>query len=109
MHYLALLLLAPTSAVLAWLYWRVAGGVRSARGRLFDALVLLLAVAIGAGWAMHGFMSIPAHPHMSALGRVTGGIWKQVLPVLYGYGAYCATLTCGLLTRWMLFRRRPPR
>lgn len=105
MRYLALLLLAPVLLVLAALYWFGPPGRRGGPARrAYDLAVLLIAGATGVWLAMAGFDSVPEQA-MGALGRVSGGIWKQVLPALYGYGAFSAALALGLLGRWWLFRR----
>jgi hypothetical protein len=105
MRYLALMLLAPVLLILAWLYWRYPESLpRTWSRRLFDASVLLLAVVLGVGMAMLGFEAVPA-AELNEFGRVSGGIWQQVLPALYGYGAFSAVLALGLLGRSALFRR----
>jgi hypothetical protein len=105
MRYLALLLLAPVLVVLAWLYWSFPRRPSRRRtSRLFDATVLLLAVLLGAKLALLGFDTAP-EPTVDEFGRATGDIWRQVLPALYGYGAFSATLALGLLGRLLLFRR----
>jgi hypothetical protein len=105
MRYLALLLLAPVLLVLAALYWFGPPGRRGgAARRMYDLVVLSLAVATGVWLAMAGFDSVPEQA-MDALGRASGGIWKQVLPALYGYGAFSGVLALGLLGRWRLFCR----
>lgn len=105
MRYLALMLLAPVLLILAWLYWCYPKSLpRTWSRRLFDIVVLLLAVVLGVSMASLGFEAVPA-AELNEFGRVSGGIWKQVLPALYGYGAFSAVLGLGLLGRFTLFRR----
>lgn len=104
MRYLALLLLAPVMLVLAWLYGYFPRQPRHAMRRLFDGVVLLLAVLLGVYLALLGFETTPV-PAADGFGRPTGAIWKQVLPALYGYGAFSGVLALGLLGRFLLFRR----
>ena len=105
MRYLALMLLAPVLLILAWLYWCYPKSLPCTWSRrLFDAMVLLLAAVLGVNMAMLGFEAVPA-TELNEFGRMSGAIWKQVLPALYGYGAFSAVLALGLLGRSVLFRR----
>jgi hypothetical protein len=104
MRYLALLLLAPVMLVLAGLYAYLPRQPRHAMRRLFDGAVLLLAVLLGVYLALLGFETAPV-PAADEFGQPTGAIWKQVLPALYGYGAFSGVLALGLLGRFLLFRR----
>lgn len=105
MRYLALMLLAPVLLILAWLYWRYPESLpRTWPRRLFDVAVLLLAVAFGVSMVALGFKAVPA-AELNEFGRASGGVWKQVLPALYGYGAFTAVLGLGMFGRLALFRR----
>ncbi|TAM25530.1 MAG: hypothetical protein EPN68_07980 [Rhodanobacter sp.] len=105
MRYLALMLLAPVLLIFAWLYWCYPKNLRRTwPRRLFDIIVLLLAAVLGVHMATLGFEAVPA-AELNEFGRVSGGIWKQVLPALYGYGAFSVVLALGLLGRFALFRR----
>jgi hypothetical protein len=39
-------------------------------------------------------------------GRESGGIWKQVMPALYGYGAFAAVLAVGVAVRIFFWRHK---
>jgi len=48
-------------------------------------------------------------PTVDGFGRASGAIWQQVLPALYGYGAFTAVLVLAMLLRHAFWgrRRRP--
>jgi hypothetical protein len=98
MHLLAVLLLGPWLAVLAWLYWlyvRRTFGAHTRPG--FDALILVLAgIAAIAGADIAYVME----------SGVAGAIWKQVAAVLVSYAAFSAVLLSGLLRHAWLRKRR---
>jgi len=106
MRHLAILLLAPLLLILAWAYFAYPKSLpRTLARRLFDTVALLLAalaVAAGVTWGFEG-----AHmPGTSPFGRYTGGIWQQVLPALYGYGACVGVLALAMGLRHLIWRRR---
>ncbi|MDX2299709.1 MAG: hypothetical protein NW204_08290 [Xanthomonadaceae bacterium] len=93
--WLALLLLLPWFAIVAWAYWSFPRHLtRRGTRRRFDGAVLLLAVSasfLGMRWGLL---------HASA---DSGPIWKQVLAALIAYGAYLAVVAMGVGLRAMLF------
>jgi hypothetical protein len=106
MRYLAILLLAPWLLILCWAYWAYPKSmVRSAMRRLFDLSALLLALAAAVTCALRGFDTAPL-PAVDQFGRGSGGIWQQVLPALYGYGAFAAVLLIAVILRQLCWRRR---
>jgi hypothetical protein len=40
------------------------------------------------------------------LGRSSGAIWQQVVPALYGYGAFIVVLVLAMLLRYACWGRR---
>jgi hypothetical protein len=98
-RYLSILLLAPWLLVLCWIYWAYPRDLpRSARRRSFDVVVLLLAAVATTLAAVAGFDTAEL-PQVGEFGRFSGGIWQQVLPALYGYGAFAAVLLPALWLR----------
>jgi hypothetical protein len=103
MRYLAIVLLAPWLAILGWAYWAYPKRLpRHARRRGFDVLALLLATGLAAQAALLGFDGV-APPSVDRFGRASGAIWQQVLPALYGYGAYLGVLAIALALRQRWF------
>ncbi len=99
MRYLAILLLTPWLLILGWAYWAYPKNLpRTAWRRSFDAAVLLLAAVASGQCALIGFDAAQA-PTVGPFGRASGGIWQQVLPALYGYGAFAAVLLLAMLLR----------
>ncbi|MGN6313192.1 MAG: hypothetical protein ACTHMO_05450 [Rhodanobacteraceae bacterium] len=98
MQLLAVLLLGPWLAVLAWLYWlyvrRTHGAYTRAR---FDALILVLAAVAAIAGADIAYVMESG---------VAGPIWKQVAAVLVSYAAFSAVLLFGLLRHAWLRKRR---
>jgi len=106
MRYLAILLLAPLLLILCWGYWAYPKGLpRTAGRRVFDAAVLLLALIAAVQCAMLGFDTVEL-PTVDGFGRASGAIWQQVLPALYGYGAFAAVVVVAMLLRHLLWGRR---
>jgi len=106
MRYLAILLLAPWLLILGWAYWAYPKNLpRTASRRWFDALALLLAAALSMWLADNAFNAVTVQP-VGDFGPPSGAIWKQVVPALYGYGAFVAVLAVAMLLRWRLWRRR---
>jgi hypothetical protein len=98
MPFLAVLLLGPWLAVLAWLYWLYVRRTYGAHTRAgFDALILVLAgIAAIAGADIAYVME----------SGVAGAIWKQVAAVLVSYAAFSAVLAFGLARHVWLHKRR---
>ena len=98
MAWLSLLLFLPWFAVLGAIYWIWPRQPRPAARRVFDLGVLagslLLSVA-----AMHWGYRIG----MADTG--SGPIWRQVLAVLYAYGAFLAVLALAVPLRMRLLPR----
>ncbi len=106
MRYLAILLLAPWLLILCWAYWAYPKSLpRTSGRRIFDVVALLLAVIAAVLFASIGFDMVKL-PTTDEFGRASGGIWRQVLPALYGYGAFAAVLVLALLLRHMRWGRR---
>jgi hypothetical protein len=106
MRYLAILLLLPWLLILCWGYWSYPKSLpRSAPRRAFDLLALLLSLAAAVTCALHGFDAVQM-PAIDQFGRASGGIWQQVFPALYGYGAFAAVLLLALIVRQLCWRRR---
>lgn len=106
MRFLSILLLAPWLLILCWAYWSYPKSLpRSPARRGFDALALLLAAVATVGAAVTGYDRVVL-PVAGALGRPSGAIWQQVLPALYGYGAFTAVLLLALLLRQLIWGRR---
>lgn len=98
MPLLAVLLLGPWLAVLAWLYWLYVRRTFGTHTRAsFDAAILVLAgmAAIAAAEIAYVMES-----------DVAGAIWKQVAAVLASYAAFSVVLACGLARHAWLHRRR---
>lgn len=106
MRYLAILLLAPWLLILCWGYWAYPKSLpRTAFRRLFDVVALLLALIAAAECAVIGFDRVEL-PTVDGFGRASGAIWQQVLPALYGYGAFTAVLVLAMLLRHLGWGRR---
>ncbi|MCW4456391.1 hypothetical protein OK348_16545 [Flavobacterium sp. MXW15] len=97
MAWLSLLLFLPWFALLGSLYWWFPRQPRHRARRAFDAAVLALALLASIG-AMHwGYAAGMADPQ-------AGAIWRQVLAVLYAYGAFLAVMMLALMLRMRLLR-----
>lgn len=106
MRFLSILLLAPWLLVLCWLYWIWPRSLpRTAGRRTFDLLVLLLAGLATAWAALAGFDSAVL-PEPGEFGKVSGSIWQQVLPALWGYGAFAAVIVPAALLRQLFWGSR---
>ncbi|HEV7123785.1 MAG TPA: hypothetical protein VGN24_10260 [Rhodanobacter sp.] len=106
MRYLSLLLLAPWLLVLCWIYWAYPRDLPAGAGRRsFDVLALLLTGTATALAALAGFDTATL-PQVEDLGRPSGSIWQQVLPALYGYGAFTVVLLPALWLRQRCWGRR---
>jgi len=106
MRYLAILLLAPWLLILCWAYWAYPKSLpRTLVRRIVDAAALLLALIAAAQCAVIGFDRVEL-PVVDGFGRASGAIWQQVLPALYGYGAFTAVLLLAMLLRHLVWGRR---
>jgi hypothetical protein len=105
MRYLAILLLAPWLLILCWAYWAYPKNLPlSSTRRIFDVVALIVAALVTVQSAAIGFDQVTL-PKVNALGRASGAIWQQVLPALYGYGAFTAALVLALLLRHLIWGR----
>ncbi|UXI69191.1 hypothetical protein [Tahibacter amnicola] len=96
MSLLALVLFSPWFSILSWVYWRFpADRTGDPRRRRFDIAAIVLAVALGAA-AMHG-------GYVANIG-IGGGIWKQVIATLYGYGSFLGVLAVAFVLRRRIVR-----
>ncbi|TAL85318.1 MAG: hypothetical protein EPN74_08995 [Rhodanobacter sp.] len=108
MRYLAILLLAPWLLMLCWAYWRYPQSLpRTPRRRAYDVVALLLAASATVQAALLGF-DHAALPAVGRFGRASGAIWQQVMPALFGYGAFAVVLLLALWLRQACWGRRPP-
>ncbi|MEO8999119.1 MAG: hypothetical protein ABI227_12740 [Rhodanobacter sp.] len=106
MRYLAILLLAPWLLILCWAYWAYPKSLpRTPARRVLDVAALLLALIATAQCAVIGFDTVEL-PVVDGFGRASGAIWQQVLPALYGYGAFTVVLALAMLLRHVIWRRR---
>jgi hypothetical protein len=106
MRFLSLLLLAPWLIILGWAYFAYPKSLpRTLARRLFDVVALLLTVGAAIAAAVLGFDAVRL-PAVGELGRGSGGIWQQVLPALYGYGAFAIVLLLAMLLRHVVWGRR---
>lgn len=106
MRYLAILLLAPWLLILCWAYWAYPKSLpRTLARRAFDMAALLVAMIAAAQCAVIGF-DHALLPQVGQFGRGSGGIWQQVLPALYGYGAFAAIIVVAMLLRYACWGRR---
>lgn len=106
MRYLAILLLAPWLLILCWAYWAYPKSLpRTSARRVLDVAALLLALIAAAQCAVIGFDAAEL-PVVDGFGRASGAIWQQVLPALYGYGAFTAVLVLAMLLRHVIWGRR---
>jgi hypothetical protein len=105
MRFLAILLLAPWLLVLGGLYWAYPKNLaRTPSRRAFDVVALALVAFVTVEFAMLGFDHATL-PGENELGHMSGAIWQQVLPALYGYGAFTAALVLALLLRHLIWGR----
>lgn len=95
MAWLSLLLFLPWFALLGALYWFYPRTPRPLARRAFDALVLLLALGLSIAGMLWGYAEGVADTH-------SGPIWRQVLAVLYAYGAFLAVLSLAIPLRMRL-------
>jgi len=106
MRYLAILLLAPWLLILCWGYWAYPKSLpRTSFRRVFDVVALSLALLAAAECAVVGFDMVEL-PTVDGFGRASGAIWQQVLPALYGYGAFTVVLVLAMLMRHLVWGRK---
>lgn len=106
MRFLALLLLAPWLLALCWIYSAYPRRLpHTWSRRLFDLTAVLLMLAATAQAAIFGFDRAYI-PEVNEFGQVSGVIWQQVLPALYGYAAFTAVLVLAVLLRHVLWGRQ---
>jgi len=104
MRYLSLLLLGPWLVLLAWIYWSVWKRSRLGwRLKVYDIAIIVIALFAACALALAAYDHV-AIGTVGDVGRASGGIWKQVMPALYGYGAFAAVMIVGVVAR-MLFRK----
>ena len=105
MRYLSLLLLGPWLVVLAWAYWAVGKTFRTSwQRKAFEMAIVVVALVAAFAAALLAYNDITVQS-VGSFGRESGGIWKQVMPALYGYGAFAAVMVVGIGTRILLRRR----
>jgi hypothetical protein len=105
MRYLSLLLLGPWLIVLTWAYWATGKRFRSSGLRtLCDSAIVVMALIVAFGSALMAYDGAAIH-NVGDFGKESGGIWKQVMPALYGYGAFAIVMIAGISMR-KIFRNR---
>jgi hypothetical protein len=107
MRYLSLLLLGPWLLVLAWAFWAWSKSFHiTGLRRFYDAVAIALALIAAVGFALNAYDGVDIQ-QVESFGRQSGGIWKQVMPALYGYGAFAAILITALVVRRLLWWKKP--
>ena len=99
MAWLSLLLFLPWFVLLSSLYWLFPRQPRTAARRLFDSVALVLAFVLSIAAMLWGH-------HIGVVQSDAGPIWRQVLAVLYAYGAFLGVMVAALLLRgsWLAQR-----
>jgi len=99
MAWLSLVLFLPWFVLLGTLFWLFPRQPRGTARRLFDGAALLLAFALSILAMLWGH-------HIGVVQHDAGPIWRQVLAVLYAYGAFLAVMVAALLLRtpWLAAR-----
>lgn len=98
MAWMSLLLFLPWFALLSALYWFFPRTPRPPARRAYDTAVLALALVLSI-FGMHwGYAE-----GVADVG--SGPIWRQVLAVLYAYGAFLAVLALAIPLRMQLMPR----
>lgn len=106
MRYLALMLLAPWLIVLGWAYWQYPKSLlKNATRRSFDVLALVAAMVAAIQSALIAFDAVEL-PAADQFGPKSGAIWQQVVPALWGYGAFVAVLVVALVVRQLVWKKR---
>lgn len=103
MAWLSLILFLPWFALLGALYWFYPRTPRPPARRMFDTATLLLSLLLSILGMHWGYQLGAADSH-------SGPIWRQVLAVLYAYGAFLAVLALAIPLRMRLLAtwRAPP-
>jgi hypothetical protein len=105
MRYLAILLLAPWLIVLGWAYWAYPKSLlKNGTRRAFDVLALVAAMVAAVQAALLAYDAVEL-PVADQFGPKSGAIWQQVVPALYGYGAFLAVLLLALVIRQMVWKK----
>ncbi|MET0254849.1 MAG: hypothetical protein ABW193_03605 [Luteibacter sp.] len=106
MRYLALMLLAPWLIVLGWAYWQYPKSLmKNTTRRSYDVLALVAAMVAAIQSALVAFDAVEL-PAADQFGPKSGAIWQQVVPALWGYGAFVAVLVVALVVRQMVWKKR---
>jgi hypothetical protein len=106
MRYLALMLLAPWLIVLGWAYWQYPKSLlKNMTRRGFDVLALVAAMVAAIQSALIAFDAVEL-PAADQFGPKSGAIWQQVVPALWGYGAFVAVLVVALIVRQLVWKKR---
>ncbi|WP_024868721.1 hypothetical protein [Pseudoxanthomonas suwonensis] len=95
MAWLSLLLFLPWFALLGALYWFYPRTPRPAARRVYDGVVLVVALLLSIAGMHWGY-------DIGAADARSGPIWRQVLAVLYAYGAFLAVLALAIPLRMRL-------
>lgn len=104
MRYLALMLLGPWLIVLGWAYWSYPKDLPRTRARrAFDTVVLMVATLASVMATVLAYDAVVLPP-ADEFGPRSGAIWQQVMPALYGYGAFLVVLAVALVLRRRAFR-----
>ncbi|WP_422507880.1 hypothetical protein [Stenotrophomonas sp. GZD-301] len=98
MAWLSLVLFLPWFVLLGTLYWLFPRQPRGPSRRLFDGVALVLAFALSILAMLWGH-------HLGGVQSDAGPIWRQVLAVLYAYGAFLAVMVAAILLRGPLLAR----
>ena len=72
--------------------------------RVYDMVVVVVALVAAYACALVAYDDI-AVQGVGNFGRESGSIWKQVMPALYGYGAFAVVMMVGVLVRLLLRKR----
>jgi hypothetical protein len=100
------MLLAPWLIVLGWAYWQYPKALlKNVTRRSFDVLALIAAIAAAVQAAMMSFDAVVI-PAADQFGPKSGAIWQQVVPALWGYGAFVAVLVVALIIRQFVWKQR---
>ncbi|KAF1694621.1 hypothetical protein [Pseudoxanthomonas koreensis] len=98
MAWLSLILFLPWFALLGALYWFYPRTPRPLARRAFDTATLLLSLVLSILGMHWGY-------RMGVADSGSGPIWRQVLAVLYAYGAFLAVLALAVPLRMRLLER----
>lgn len=91
-RFIALLLIGPWLAVLAWLYWLYVRKSHATRQQArVDAIIVVAAFAMTIVGTLVGWEAAFGH---------AGRIWKQVAAALGAYAGFNLVLGIGLLRHW---------